>query len=208
MISFSEYGPPAPPPRPCLPLRPGLIRLRQQWVGAALLPPALVPAAGLRLSPDGAHFIFTARMKPGEQDRKKVSADPFVEGLWKRNVVELFLASPTSGRYLEIHLAPCFAWWSCFFSDIRQREQPHGRPLPLAVIQHRTSRNNSLWQATVQLDAPLICRMLDVPGPIALRGNFAAVVMPVTGPASYFSYVTMPGPTPDFHQPAAWLPLG
>ena len=153
-------------------------------------------------------MIFTARMKPSAQDLKKVEGDPFVEGLWKRNVVELFLGNPITGRYLEVHLAPCFAWWSCFFSSVRQREQPHGRPLPLAAIEHRANKGNTQWQATVRLDAAVICQMLEVMDVSGLHGNYAAVVMPASAPAAFFSYASLPGQTPDFHQPAAWLPLG
>lgn len=43
----------------------------------------------------------------------------FTPELWKHNCLELFVACPASGRYVEFNLAPGGAWWSCAFAGPR-----------------------------------------------------------------------------------------
>ncbi len=204
MISFAETGP--HPEEPTFPLGRSLIPLTQHWLQGTFIPGPMVPEAGLQLI-SAQKLLFTARMKPSPADLQRTHTDPFIEGLWRRNVVELFLGNLRTGRYLEVHLAPCFGWWSCYFTGVRQRETPHGRPLPLAVINHRLNKENTQWQGSVELDLPVICQALGVHALPALHANLTAIVTPQTGPIGYFSLAPLPGSTPDFHTPHAWLPL-
>lgn len=66
------------------------------------------------------------------------TADPskhgFVYGLWREDCVELFIANPENGRYVEFNFAPSGAWWSRVFEDVRKPAevdppacQSHGR---------------------------------------------------------------------------------
>jgi len=44
----------------------------------------------------------------------------FTEGLWKADVVELFLHDQASESYLELNLSPTGAWWAKKFSSYRE----------------------------------------------------------------------------------------
>lgn len=204
MISFADTGP-ADGPR--LKLQPGRLRLTQHWVqGGQLAEPDSIPEAGLDLRGDGV-VVFSASMKPAAQDIFRSGQREFVDGLWKGNVVECFLGNPNTGRYLEMHLAPSAQWWACLFSTVRSRETPEGRPLPLSVVHHRRDKSGKRWHASVQFPAAVVCKLLGVPAVKDLRANLAAIAHPVTGRPLYFSLASLPGSTPDFHQPDAWLPL-
>ncbi len=206
MISFASTGPDDIVPR--FILRPGRAPLTQHWMqGGQLAGPSLTPQAGLDLRADGV-MVFSAAMKPAAQDVFQPGQKEFVADLWKGNVVEWFLGNPKTGRYLEVHLAPTGRWWSCLFASIRVREVPEGRPLPLSVIHHRRDKSGKRWEASVQVPASVLGKLLGVSSVMQLRTNFAAVVYPVTGNPLYFSCARLPGPKPNFHQPDAWLPLG
>jgi hypothetical protein len=205
VISFAELGPDTDGPR--LALNAGWLKLSQHWLaGAGLMSPDHVPTAALTLRSDGI-LVFGAQMRPSPNERYQPGSPEFLSGLWQGNVVELFLGNPQTGRYLEMHLSPRFAWWSCLFSGVREREQPEGKPLPYSVVKHQTDKAHRLWQATVEVPAATICTALGVPAVTALTGNLTAIFYPQTGSPCYFSHANLLGPTPDFHQPPAWLPL-
>ena len=204
MISFADFGS-ADAPR--LKLQPGRVRLTQHWLqGGQLAGAPLTPEAGLDLRGDGM-VVFSAAMKPAAQDVFRPGQKEFVTGLWNGNVVELFLGNAKTGRYLEVHLAPSGRWWSCLFTAVRMREIEEGKPLPFSVIHHRRDRLGRRWEASMQVPAAVVCKLLGVNDFMELRANLAAIAHPVTGRALYFSLTAMPGAKPDFHQPAAWLEM-
>lgn len=203
MIAFAEFG----TDEPVLRLQPRRVKLTQHWVqGGQLAAAAHTPEAGLHLQPDG-KLLFSAAMKPGPNDRFQTGGNEFVTGLWNGNVVELFLLNPDNGRYLEVHLAPTGQWWACVFTAVRVRETETGRPLPLSVVHHERDKTGRRWQASVQVPAALICKLLGTRDFMRLRANLTAIAHPLTGRTLYFSLAALPGAKPDFHQPAAWLPL-
>ena len=204
MISFADFG---SDDAPRLKLQPGRQRLTQHWLqGGQLAGAGMSPEAGLELRADGV-VVFSAAMKPGAQDVFQPGQKEFVTGLWNGNVVELFLGNPKTGRYLEVHLAPSGRWWSCLFTGVRVREVEEGRPLPLSVIHHRRDKHGRRWEASVQVQAAVLCKLLGVGDFMELRANLAAIAHPVTGRTLYFSLAAMPGAKPNFHQPAAWLEM-
>ncbi len=203
MIAFAEFG----DDEPVLKLQPRRVKLSQHWVqGGQLSPPAETPEAGLNIQAGGI-VVFSAAMKPGPVDVFKPRGKEFVPGLWKGNVVELFLLNPDNGRYLEVHLAPTGQWWACVFTAVRVPETAAGRPLPLSMVQHHRDKTGSRWQASVQVPAAVLCQLLAARDFRNLRANLTAVVNPLTGRTLYFSLAPLPGTKPDFHQPKAWLPL-
>jgi hypothetical protein len=189
-----------------------LQRMVQHWVtGATLGPPSGVPMAAIEELPGGQHgseLVFRAGMEPSPTDViRPPSEREFVDGLWKRNVVECFLGNPVTGRYLEIHLAPTHQWWACLFRGERQREQPAGPPLPLSQVRQSTARGNTYWEGEVRVPVVVLQSLLEVHSLRDLRGNLTAVWYPPGGHACYFSLARLPGDRPDFHQPGHWLPL-
>jgi hypothetical protein len=203
MIAFAEFGEEAP----VLQLQHRRVKLTQHWVqGGQLAAPLETPEAGLHLQPDGL-VVFTAAMKPGPNDFFKRERKEFVSGLWKGNVVELFLLNPDNGHYLEVHLSPTGQWWACVFTAVRVQESQNARPLPLSVVRHHRDKTGRRWEASVQVPSTVVCRLLAARDFMKLRANLTAVVHPLTGRALYFSLAALPGMKPDFHQPEAWLPL-
>lgn len=112
------------------------------------------------------------------------------EGLWNHEVVELFLAG-AGGHYLELEFGPYGHTLALAFAAPRQRT-PLG-PAPISVAVSRVVLP-CRWQAIVHVPAIML-----PPAP------HAANACAIHGPASarrYLSATPLPGPRPDFHQPA------
>lgn len=163
------------------------------WHGEPLSPPAQY-----RLLQDPTHLWFIAgreeTIKPGNSG---VCGD-FIEGLWRYDVAELFIAGPNSKNYLEFNLAPNGAWWAARFSAPR-RSEPLGE-LPQVVCDARQEqgwlaalglplnwlRPNIAWSANSPLN---VCFILDSP-----EQRFISACDLGTG-------------EPDFHRPARFQAL-
>ena len=207
MISFAEQGSDVPP-GPVLRTGPAWRTLRQHWIqGATLAPTTGGPLAALDCDERAEHLVFRGRLTPNVLDRKSPGETEFVSGLWRRNVVEWFIGNPQNGRYLEVHLAPSAQWWACVFRAVREREQPEGWPLPLSHVRHRRDKAGTWWEGEVRVPAKVVCDLLKAPGLKGLRSNLCAIWFPPGGNQCFFSFADLPGTKPDFHQPAAWLPL-
>lgn len=108
-----------------------------------------------------------------------------VAGLWEYDVVECFLAGG-SGEYLEVELGPGGHFLVLSFSAPRVRRDEHrGLQLPVE-LEHSDDR----WRARIVLDWAL------VPSPLAALNAFAIL------DATHLAFAPLPGPAPDFHQPA------
>ncbi|MFA5506199.1 MAG: hypothetical protein WC314_15920 [Vulcanimicrobiota bacterium] len=59
----------------------------------------------------------------------------FVEGLWEKDVAELFLGGPGE-FYQEINISPSGAWWSATFKGYRERIR--AVEFPAQIEHHRT----------------------------------------------------------------------
>ncbi len=204
MISFAGAG---PGETPRLRLRPGITPLPGLRIQDALAAGGIhTPGAGLNLREDGV-MEFSAALRPARRVLIPSGQSEFVTGLWQRDVIECFFGNPENGRYLEIHLAPTGQWWACVFTGIRVAEIPEGHPLPLSVVEHRRDKEGTRWEASVQVPAEVLCRLLQARSFMDLRANLCATIYPGTGPAAYFSLAPLPGEKPNFHQPGAWLEM-
>jgi hypothetical protein len=115
----------------------------------------------------------------------------FVEGLWERDVAELFLCDESGPGYQEFNFAPSGAWWSCHFSSYRQRDLSF-RGATLADC--RAVADGAGWRVAAMLPAAAFA------GGFSLRGR-RANVSAILGaePRLYFSVAPIPG-EPDFHK--------
>lgn len=115
-----------------------------------------------------------------------------LDGLWKYEVVEVFLASPTSPeRYLELELSPHGHYLALLFDQPRERSAV----APPRVSSFDTSRSAGRWtgRATVEIET----EALDLRAP-TLKANAFRLA---GDPRRYELASPLPGRTPDFHQP-------
>jgi hypothetical protein len=172
--------------------------------------PILLPAslAGAPRAPiytsvwvEDGHLWFGAEVFATANANSVASA--FTFGLWREDCVELFVANPSNGRYVEFNLAPTGAWWSCGFLTVRVQDGVD--PIRLTPRCYATESN---WTAIGGI------RLSDLSARLG-EGDYAANVTVIVGgcdddnpdPANLHSVVTLTGDTPDFHRPVDFVPL-
>jgi hypothetical protein len=112
-------------------------------------------------------------------------------GLWEYEVVEIFIAG-VGPRYLELELGPHGHHLFLGLAGVRRIADD---ALPLASYQLDVQAER--WHAVATFAAALLPE-----GP--LRYNVCTIRG--QGEREYRSLVALPGDTPDFHQPQAFLP--
>lgn len=122
------------------------------------------------------------------------SAGQFVEGLWNKDVAEIFISSAESPVYQEINLSPNGAWWSCYFSKYRKRDGA-GFKMPKDVKTH-SNIGSAMWQAAISLPLKDFSLCIDLEG--GCRANVAFVI----GKAKrqYLTWANIQQRDPDFHR--------
>jgi hypothetical protein len=108
-----------------------------------------------------------------------------VANLWEYDVVECFLVG-AGGRYLEVELGAGGHFLVLSFSEPRMRSNSHeGLALPVGFTSDARG-----WRARAVLETGLL--------PPGLRALNAFVI----AGGAHLAYAALPGPAPDFHQPA------
>jgi len=118
----------------------------------------------------------------------------FVEGLWERDVVELFLQTDDADDcYLEVNLAPSGAWWAVQLEGVRQRVHL----LPELVRVDAVVMLEDAWEIEATISLP------------SLDSRLVGNVTAISGVAHrrYASWADLGGKRPDFHRPEAFHPL-
>lgn len=148
--------------------------------------------AGFRLwlDDDVLGFRFVAE-KTAQCDTALRLGD-FVEGLWEQDVAELFLMGP-DGRYQELNLSPCGAWWCALFSDYRQRENAFQAP----SVRTRAGSETGRWWAELCLNVRDI-PVLGEGGWQTTRLHIASILSP--DDPEYLCSGHHTGGEPDFHR--------
>ena len=75
------------------------------------------------------------------------SKGDYFEGLWEYDVAELFIAD-SSGKYLEINLAPNGAWWAMGFVSPRVRDGSFVVPKGVTI---ESVIDESSWEASISI---------------------------------------------------------
>ncbi len=129
----------------------------------------------------------------------------FVYGLWREDCVELFIANPENGRYVEYNFAPSGAWWSRVFEDIRQ---PGDMGPPSCNAQGRMDADR--WSIEAQIDLETIRNAIGGE-PDQWVGNLIVLVGGCDDDQpdrrNLHSLANLTSVQPDFHRPQDFLPF-
>jgi hypothetical protein len=126
----------------------------------------------------------------------------FLPELWKHDVAELFLADPVSGRYLELNLAPNAAWWSCEFTQPRQRATAEDVAIPDVETFAELAPSGG-WVAAMSIPLDLLRARIDFGE--NTRGNVNFILH--SPEQRFLTAAELGGGEPDFHQPEGFPKL-
>ena len=129
-------------------------------------------------------------VQPGAPRVPDAPSGTRVDGLWRYDVVELFLAG-AGGRYFELELGAAGHWLALSFDAPRVRADAH-ESLALAVDVGRVSGG---WWARTALPLALL-------PPGVASGNAFAIAA-----GRFLAHHPLRGARPDFHQPAGFPAL-
>lgn len=122
----------------------------------------------------------------------------FYEGLWERDVAELFIAARGSSEYIELNFNPVGAWWFQRFSGPRVRRESDYRPTP--VVESIISGGQ--WDGSISLKLGEIG--FDTPD--SLMFNVCLILG--DNPRRYISASGgLENTAPDFHRRELFRPL-
>lgn len=116
-----------------------------------------------------------------------------LDGLWHFDVVECFLVG-RRGDYLEVELGAAGHWLVLAFDRPRHRVDDHAGLAPVT----RHARVGSGWRTSILLPTAVVPPELVAVNAFAILGG------------EHLAHHPLPGPAPDFHQPARYpeLPEG
>ena len=117
----------------------------------------------------------------------------FVEGLWEKDVIELFIREEGTSRYQEFNLSPAGLWWSAVFDGYRKRSPQALAPKSAFTI---TDREESLSFTALTILRSEI--QLKLPAPNRLAANVCAIFSQPK--QQFFSVCDLGSGKPDFHK--------
>ncbi len=169
-----------------------LMGVSTDWVGNPLNPPV-----GFTVATDPESLWFLATRGAPAKSFAGTSSHGFHEKLWQADTAELFIGDPTSGRYLEINLAPNAAWWACLFREPRVtcEIQPDFTSKAKTYLD---DQGEAGWLAAICFPLTFLRETLNF-GP-GSTGNAAFILN--SPDQTFHSATKLPGSHPDFHQPA------
>lgn len=153
-------------------------------------PTSCQPAFQLTLTQETLVFRFKVD-KPPECDLNYRQGQ-FVEGLWEREVAELFVMAP-SGRYQEFNISPAGAWWSASFSAYRERE----KSLEGLAVTVRSRHDEHSWEVELRVPVQDLVVLNGFEFDQA-RWNVTAILSPEE--PIYLSWGEAEKVQPDFHR--------
>lgn len=171
------------------------LELNHNWDGSKS---TLSAQAWLFMSED--RLYFGAQVSQPAWCDTHLHRGDYVEGLWQRDVAELFIAADDAS-YQEFNLSPTGAWWSMSFTSPRVRTTELFVP-PKNIKTYGHIKNHS-WRAAFSIPVNELAVDLNVPG--KTRANVSIIVG--ENPRTYLSHAKLPGNGPDFHQPGAFNSL-
>lgn len=140
---------------------------------------------------------FIASLPGGSDFNRQHTIGDFVEGLWEREVAELFIKE-SSGRYQEFNVSPGGAWWTVVLSSYRTREA-NLQELHEPTVQ--TVLGEGSWRAVLGVDQSCLSVALTSTSLIHVSGI-------VQKPRRHFlSSQPVVALEPDFHHPDTFRPL-
>jgi hypothetical protein len=164
-------------------------RLTRNWSGDLVQ-----STAKFRLSSDGEILRWEVQSSEAPPDSALGEAPGrFLEGLWTRDVAELFVAGE-GDAYTEWNLSPYGAWWAQGFTASRVRDRAF--TIPEGVQIWAELRGDTGWRAGMELYLPpgLTLEQLRLNATMIIRNGRTEGNAP-----DYLATVRMPGIAPDFH---------
>lgn len=149
----------------------------------------LRPEMSLELSATQLCYRFRVQ-KAATCDLRHEPGD-FVEGLWQKDVAELFVAG-LGTDYQEVNISPTGAWWSAYFSDYRKLVRE-------VFFEPRITVEASEGHWAVNFEAPLEA-FVPLEGLSLEDYRFSATAILYTPEAQYFAWNHSGGGEPDFHR--------
>lgn len=111
-----------------------------------------------------------------------------VDGLWKYDVIELFLVGP-GHQYLEIELGSGGHWLILGFDRIRHQQDAFETFSPIVKFEKTPEKT---WESKIMLPWEMV--------PENLRSLNAFAILA----GQHLAYSPVPGEQPDFHQPDSY----
>jgi hypothetical protein len=166
------------------------LHLTTDWFGHPFAPPL-----DIFLGMSGERILFGAQGAGTPQCAPATPGD-FIEGLWERDVVELFLGESDSPRYQEFNLSPRGAWWTMAFTGYRTRMAT----TPLPGLRCDAAKTPSGWRAATAI--PI--------NELSIRWASARGTVNVTAicgtPQRFVTALNLGGGEPDFHRAEHFRP--
>jgi hypothetical protein len=174
-----------------------LLGMTSDWFGQALEPPL-----GFSIATDASKLWFLAARQASAINHPSAMPGVFMEGLWEHDVIELFLADPDSGAYLEFNLASNGAWWAAKFIAPRTRAltQPN---FSSAISSHAQEISDDEWCAAICIPLAFLEKEISFSG--KTTANATAILN--SPQQTFHSIHKLPGDVPDFHQPTEFVPF-
>lgn len=138
------------------------------------------------------NLFFGARINSNDIFKFDYKLNDFREGLWQRDVIELFLSKKGKENYIEVNLDPNGAFWIKEFSKYRQESSFQ---FELSGIKTTAEIRNDYWQTAISLslrDLPISITNDDV------ELNICGIIG--KNQRYYLAYNNTPDEKPDFHQ--------
>ena len=118
---------------------------------------------------------------------EKLSNAQFVEGLWEKDVAELFVSN--GDCYQEFNFSPSGAWWTWMFTDYRERSDDFKAPSTSPTISSVISETN--WKLHAEIPSEVL--------QIELKNITHAQVCFILN-SKYFCTASNKDIEPDFHR--------
>ncbi len=144
------------------------------------------------LAVDKTFVVLAAKIYGRTSCDESLERGAFIEGLWERDVVELFLKDDENEEYQEFNLSPAGAWWSAHFSSYRVRKRVLDTSCKVEIFIERDPEFCSLI-----LCIPKGCISIRTGFSERSQANICAVLG--TNPRQFLSAGVLPSEKPDFH---------
>jgi len=168
-------------------------KLDHDWHGD----PPLAPSYFV-LALDPSNLWFAAECKQTPNFDRKFAQNDFAEGLWQRDVAELFLVEDQTSRYQEFNLSPSGAWWSGVFKSYRQADQTFDHkhsPTITSIITCANIMDNS-WSSAMRI--PLTSLAITITFGPQSKANVSMIIGGQL--RQHLSWSKIASKQPDFHR--------
>jgi hypothetical protein len=167
--------------------REGCLIIDRLWDGKEALA-AERAEVGFWLGPAGLRVAIRAGF---HGDPAPAAPPGRTDGLWRHEVVELFLANE-AGHYLELEFGPHGHYLGLQFSGVRQLREPD------PALCYQAEIVGATWQGRAEVALAGLPSGLELANAYAIHGQGLE--------RRYLAAYAVPGLRPDFHQPQRFRP--